>query len=245
MIAHIERLASDSAYRAQRREYLCEGEKLLTEARGAGIPVTAAVFHESAAANAHTEGIGRAICVPGTLFERISTLKNASGVLFSCQMPEKPAFSAVRGQVVCLDGVQDPGNVGTILRTADAFGADAVFMVGACADPYHPRTVRAAMGSLFRVPVIRADAAAFLREMDAAGIPVYAASLGENARDVREVSLSRAAVVIGNEGAGVSAYLLDSAQERVVIPMRGVAESLNAAIAAGIVLWLMQTAKTH
>ncbi|MEA4823172.1 MAG: RNA methyltransferase [Clostridiaceae bacterium] len=242
LITHIERLSSDPSYRAQRGEFVCEGEKLLREALVSGVAVTAAVFHEETALTAAYEGIPRMVCVPASLFERMTTLKHARGVVFTCAMPAGKPIAFPHGQVLCLDGVQDPGNVGTVLRTADAFGIDAVFLVGACADLYNPKTVRATMGSLFRVPVVRTDAEGFLSVMEEAGLPVYAAALSPDSRDIRDVSLARAAVIVGSEGAGVSPYLQSAARARIIIPMRGVTESLNAAVAAAIVLWSMQTA---
>ena len=239
LIAHIERLCGDTAYRVQRGEYVCEGEKLLREALASGVRVTAAVYHE--AVRPDPEGSFRTVSVPGSLYERISTLRSAQSVIFTCAMPQRTAPVFARGQVICLDGVQDPGNVGTVLRTADAFGVDAVFLTGACADVYNPKTVRATMGSLFRVPVFRTEPDAFLAAMEEAGLPVYAAALSPDAADIRQVSLKRAAVIIGSEGAGVSPWLQEHAAARVIIPMRGVTESLNAAVAASVVLWLMQT----
>ena len=242
LITHIERLATDPSYRVQRGEFVCEGEKLLREALSSGMTVQSAVFHEETSLTAAYTGIGREVCVPASLFDRISTLKHARGVVFTCAIPpEKPAVFP-HGQVLCLDGVQDPGNVGTILRTADAFGVDAVYLVGACADLYNPKTVRATMGSLFRVPVFRTDAAGFLAAMEEAGLPVYATALASDSLDIRSIPLAPAAVVIGSEGAGVSPFLQAAARARVIIPMRGVTESLNAAVAAAVVLWSMQNA---
>ncbi len=242
LIAHIERLCGDAAYRAQRGEYVCEGEKLLREALQSGVKVNAAVYHEAVRADPAPEGVLRTVSVPGSLYERISTLRHAKSVLFTCEIPAERPKRFPRGQVICLDGVQDPGNVGTVLRTADAFGADAVFLTGACADVYNPKTVRATMGSLFRVPVFRAEPEEFLAAMEEAGLPVYATALAADAVDIRTVSLARAAVIIGSEGAGVSPWLQERAEARVIIPMRGVTESLNAAVAGSVVLWLMQTA---
>ena len=244
LLVHMERLSGDSAYRAQRGEYVCEGEKLLREALASGAEVRAAVFCEGTAADpALTARISRTAVVPVSLYERVSTLRHAHSVLFTCAMPAERPQSFPGGQVLCLDGVQDPGNVGTVLRTADAFGTDAVFLTGACADLYNPKTVRATMGSLFRVPVFRTEPAGFLAAMEEAGIPVYAAALSADARDIREVPMDRAAVIIGSEGAGVSPWLQARAAGRIIIPMRGVTESLNAAVAASVVLWLMQNAR--
>ena len=129
--------------------------------------------------------------------------------------------------------------MGTVLRTADAFGMDAVYLLGACADIYNPKTVRATMGSLFRVPVIRTDAQRFLEDMKNEQIPVYAAALTQNAKPLQAFDYARAAVVIGNEGSGVSQELLEKSDYQVIIPMRGQTESLNAAVAASVFMWEM------
>lgn len=238
LLSHIERLSSDAAYRTRRGEYVCEGKKLLDEALAAGVEVTAAVFHEELAVYADSAGIGRAVCVPDGLYSRVSVLRNAREVLFTCKMPVETAFTPTRGQVLCLDGVQDPGNVGTVLRSADAFGLDAVFLTNACADVYNPKTVRAAMGSLFRVPVYRMEPDEFLSLMHAAKLPVYAATLSEDSVSVRDISLARAAVIVGSEGKGVSEYLRRMSDARVIIPMCGRAESLNAGVAASLIAYL-------
>ena len=138
-----------------------------------------------------------------------------------------------------LDGVQDPGNVGTIWRTADAFGAAGLVLLPGCADPFSPKTVRASMGACFRLPVWEAG----LDELDAAlrraGVPLYATALREDTEDVRSAALAGAAVIIGSEGRGVSRQALERCQKTLKIPMRERCESLNAAVAAAVVLWEM------
>ena len=132
--------------------------------------------------------------------------------------------------------------MGTILRTADAFGISGVVLDG-CADPYNPKTVRAAMGSLFRVSICSQtmqEAIAALRERK---IPTYAAVLSKQAIPLTQISLKRAAIVIGNEGNGVSDDAAALCDGHVILPMSGVTESLNASIAAGIVMWEMQRAR--
>ena len=238
LIAHVERLSGDASYRAAHGEYVCEGEKLLSEALRAGIRVPVALCHESVRPDSVPDGAERVVSIPDSLYSRVSTLKNSRGIIFVCRIPAQSAPVYSHGQVLCLDGIQDPGNVGTILRSADAFGIDAVWLTGACADIYNPKTVRATMGSIFRIPVYRTDADSFLAAMRDAEIPVYATALAADSRDIREVSLSRAAVIIGSEGSGVSPYLQKAAQSRLILPMRGVTESLNAAIAASLVAWL-------
>lgn len=235
----LERLAKNTSERNEQGLYLCEGEKLLMEALAAGVEVTAAVWDEELTPQGVYPSIPKQVVVPHSLYERVSTLKNVRSVLFCCRIPQETGYVPRRGQVLCLDCVQDPGNVGTVLRTADAFGMDAVYLLGACADVYNPKTVRATMGSLFRVPVIRTEAQRFLEDMKNAQIPVYAAALTENAKPLQDFDYTRAAVVIGNEGAGVSQELLEKSDYQIIIPMRGQTESLNAAVAASVFMWEM------
>ena len=138
-----------------------------------------------------------------------------------------------------LDGVQDPGNVGTIWRTADALGADGLILVNGCADPWNPKTVRATMGACFRLPVYERNADGLAQWLGKQGIPLYATALREDTVDLRKAELSRCAVVIGSEGRGVSEGLLSQSAKTLKIPMRARCESLNAAAAATVVLWEM------
>ena len=139
-----------------------------------------------------------------------------------------------------LDGVQDPGNVGTILRTADAFDCDEVFLLPGCADVNNPKTVRAAMGVHFRRVIYQCTLEELTALLRGADIPMYAAALGENTADVRELDLSNAAVVIGSEGQGVSPQVLEACAGTLKIPMSSRCESLNAAVAAAVILWEMR-----
>jgi TrmH family RNA methyltransferase len=150
-------------------------------------------------------------------------------------LPEKLDGS----RYVVLDGVQDPGNVGTILRTADAFWADGLFLVNGCADLYHPKTLRASMGAVFRCPVWTCGAMEAAALVKRSGIPLYGAALREDTRDVRDMDYSRAAAAIGSEGQGLSKELLALCSATVKIPMNGRCESLNAAAAAAALLWEM------
>ena len=136
-----------------------------------------------------------------------------------------------------LDGVQDPGNVGTILRTADAFHADGVLLVNACADLYNPKTVRATMGAVFRCPVWSCGVEALRELLAASGLPLYGAALRADTVDARTVDYSRCAIAIGSEGKGLSPEVLAACGQTVLIPMSERCESLNAAIAASVLLW--------
>ena len=160
------------------------------------------------------------------------------GAIFICRLPEaRPA--ALRPGTLLLDGIQDPGNLGTILRTADAFDLP-VLLTNGCAAPFSEKTVRASMGAVFRRPPQSAPMEDVLRACHAAGIPIAATALSDKACDLREVDLKRHLVVIGSEGQGICPELLAASDRQIIIPMQPRCESLNAAVAAAIVLWQMR-----
>ena len=141
--------------------------------------------------------------------------------------------------MLLLDGLQDPGNLGTILRTADALEIPVVLLEG-CADPYSHKTVRASMGAVFRTPVVTATYQEVSAACAAAGIPLAVTALSDQAVDLRSAPLQQMAVVIGSEGKGVRPEILDSSQHQLIIPMNPHCESLNASVAAAIVMWQMK-----
>ena len=147
-------------------------------------------------------------------------------------------------RVIVLEGVQDPGNVGTAIRTANALGMDAVVLTGACADLYGPKTVRATMGALFRQPVLTCATDELMQLLRANGLKLYGAALTDTAQDLRRVPLTPAAVAIGSEGRGLSAELLAQCDGQIIIPMQPGAESLNAAVAAAVVMWEIARTET-
>ena len=136
-----------------------------------------------------------------------------------------------------IDSVQDPGNVGTMIRTADAAGMDAVILGKGTADPYNPKTVRAAQGSHFNIPVVRGELSEWVERLKEAGIRVLGTGL-ENAVTHTAIEMqSEFALIVGNEGSGVDPELLSLADDTVMIPLYGKAESLNVAVATGILLY--------
>ena len=167
----------------------------------------------------------------------ISPMQAPQGALFLCRLPEKTAFVPQRGMLL-LDGIQDPGNLGTMLRTADALNVPVVLLEG-CADPYSHKVVRSSMGAVFRTPVVQATWAEVWEKCAAAGISVAVTALSDRAKDIRQADLCQMAVVIGSEGQGVRKEILDSADTELIIPMNAHCESLNAAVAATIVMWQM------
>ena len=179
----------------------------------------------------------RVIRVPEDVMQYISPMETPQGALFLCRLPEKKPFVPQPGMLL-LDGIQDPGNLGTILRTADALGVPVALLEG-CADPYSHKTVRASMGAVFRVQPIQTTWETVRTSCADAGITIAATALSERAKDIRNAPLSEMAVVIGSEGRGVRPEILEQAGAELIIPMTDHCESLNAAVAAAIVMWQM------
>jgi TrmH family RNA methyltransferase len=233
LASHIRKLLSSAAYRYECRSFVCEGSKLLEDAVQSGVKVSHVGHTRRAALPPLPESVQIRLATD-ELMKSLSTQKTPQGVLFICGMPEEPV-RIPDGFLLVLDGVQDPGNVGTILRSAEAFGADCVLLTEGCADPYLYKTVRASMGSVFRQPfmaVSRGELAAKKAREEI--VLVVADSLAE--RTVEDIP-DTACVVIGSEGGGVSRELKDAATFSVKIPMAGRCESLNAAAAASVILW--------
>ena len=155
---------------------------------------------------------------------------------------ECSAVETVRRAIV-LENVQDPGNVGTVLRTASAFSIGAVVLTGDCADLYSPKTVRATMGAVFRQRVLRLDRSELPAWLEEHGLPLYGAALSKDAQDLRGLDLTHAAVAVGSEGQGLSPELLALCRGEVIIPMDARSESLNAAVAAALLMWEMNREK--
>lgn len=182
----------------------------------------------------------RQVTVPGDLLRSVAPTQTPQQVLFLCALPDHALPAKLSGsRYLVLDNLQDPGNLGTLWRTADAFGADGLILLPGCADPWGPKTLRATMGACFRLPAWETDLETVRALLEEADIPLYATALRADTADVRQVDLKRAAVVIGSEGRGISKEALALCRRTIKIPMRERCESLNAAMAAGVVLWEM------
>ena len=193
-IANVRALASDGAYRREQGQFLCDGIKTLREAVAFGAEIVSVLWKERPT---EVEGLAGAkeYAAPAELFDYASPLKNSPGPLFAVRM--RRIGAARLKNAIVLEGVQDPGNVGTVIRTANAFGVDEN------------------------------------------GLPLYGAALSETARDFREIPLDKAAVAVGSEGNGLSTELLAICDGQLIIPMRPDSESLNAGVAASVIMWEM------
>lgn len=246
-LKHLARLAREKKYRLATGEMVCEGEKMLYEAISSGTQIKTILMRSGTAPDAaaldllhKAQAQGAALFVAEErLFALASDVEAAQWLIFSCVRPVQQTvdFSKVR-RAVLLDGLQDPGNLGTILRTADAFALDLVVLCEGCTDPTAPKVVRATMGAAFRQKVCQMPLADAIEALHQQKIPVYAAALEPDSVPVQDFP-ECAAVIIGNEGNGVTQAALTLCDEKIVIPMAGRAESLNAGVAAAILIWEM------
>lgn len=238
-------------YRDESGLFLTEGVRLGEEAVRSGWNLKFCVCAETAAVQPRTAALLREIeaagcsayCTTESVYEKMSDTKGPQGILL---VVEKRAHALVdlrtEGKnlfLAVLDGVQDPGNVGSIVRTADAVGCDGVILLEPTADLYAPKTVRAAMGSIFHLPIYAdVQAQAFVEFSAQHDISLLAAALDRNAASCFAVDLCRPlALVLGNEGNGVREKLLSSCDRKLFIPMKGAAESLNVSVAAAVLLY--------
>lgn len=218
--------------------FVAEGPKIINELLAAVAAPVVQLFATAAWLQAHAavvQNLPAATVQEVSLaeLERLSFQQTPHDVLgvFKKPAPVKPDFS--HGIALMLDGIQDPGNMGTLVRIADWFGVRNIVCSTDCADAFAPKVVQGSMGSIVRVQLLYTDLAAFVKNTQ--GLSLYAATLhGENLNSMPP--LQQGVIVIGNESKGISAALLDCCQHRVTIPRIGQAESLNAAVAAGIIL---------
>lgn len=241
LCVRLRKLAASRSYREETGEFLCDSPKLLREAVQWGAEIRAVLYTEGTELPPGLEA-SRLAEVSEAVMRSVSPMETPQGAVFSCASsdyrPPERLEPDERGRLrfLVLDGVQDPGNVGTILRTADAFGARVILLPG-CADLNNPKTLRAGMGVHFRTSIYRCtleELTALLRAVD---LPLYGAALREDTADVRAVDLRRCAMAVGSEGRGLSAEVLAACDRTVRIPMDPRCESLNAASAASVLLW--------
>ena len=236
LIQQVRRLLSSKKEREEAGLFVADGTKLLREAVCHYPGLDTVILSDGVEAEL-PEHL-KVVRVPAEIMEYISPMQTPQGALFLCRLPEQSAFIPVPGMLL-LDGIQDPGNIGTILRTADALGVPVALLEG-CADPYGHKTVRASMGAVFRVQPVQTTWDAVRAACADAGITVAATALSDRAKDIRTADLSAMAVVIGSEGRGVRSEILRDAGAELIIPMTEHCESLNAAVAATIVMWQMK-----
>jgi len=240
----------EKKFREKEHRFLLEGFKLLEEAVRSGVALERVFVTESAVkACAKIAPHLEIIPVSDGVYEKMSTEKSPQGVICVAKYLDKihninkiytiEDFSESKRRFLLLSSLRDPGNLGTVIRSAAAFGCDELILSHDCADLYHPRTVRAAMGTLFRqrVSVVPSLPDA-VKAMTDGGYRVYAAVLDDRAERLDTMHIdARTAFVIGNEGHGIDPAVIEAAGRTAYIPMASGVESLNAAAAAAVLLW--------
>ena len=236
LLQQVKKLLSSRKTREEAGLFAADGTKLLAEAIRY-YPGLDTVILSDGVEMELPAGV-RLVRVPGDVMESISPMASPQGALFLCRLPEKKQFTPKPGMLL-LDGIQDPGNLGTMLRTADALDIPVALLEG-CADPYSHKVVRASMGAVFRTHVVQTSWEEVKTACRASGIPIGVTALSDRARDIRQADVKQMAVVIGSEGQGVRREILEKADAELIIPMNPHCESLNAAVAATIVMWQMK-----
>ncbi len=236
LLQQVKKLLSSRKAREEAGLFVADGTKLLNEAIRWWPGLHTVILSEGVEMEIPA-GV-RTVVVPKDVMASVSPMQTPQGALFLCRLPQQKTF-APKGGMLLLDGIQDPGNLGTILRTADALEIPVALLEG-CADPYSHKVVRASMGAVFRMDVVQTTWEEAQKACAAAGIPIGVTALDDRSADLRCSPLNTMAVVIGSEGQGVRPEILSGAEKSLIIPMNPNCESLNAAIAAAIVMWQMK-----
>lgn len=239
LVKHWRKLVLTRKERDKSKEFLLEGFHLVEEALKQEDTILTLIVREGIELPTHwqTDGL-QMVEITQAVADEIAETGSSQNVFAHCKQPEtETKLQDTWKKLLLIDSVQDPGNIGTMIRTADAAGIDAVILGKGTADPFNPKTVRSAQGSHFNIPMLRGDLHEWIPTLKAAGIPVFGTGL-TNAVNYMEADIDdKFAVILGNEGSGVKPEFLAQTDKNVMIPLYGKAESLNVAVATGILLY--------
>ncbi|MBO5929078.1 MAG: RNA methyltransferase [Clostridia bacterium] len=251
LVKEYRKLAADAKYRHQSRRFVLEGARLCGDAASSSVTIETVLFTARAQAQ-YSESV-RAVCavavtaytISDALASYLGDTQTPQGIFCIAALPTRRELCSQElkpnGRYAALECVQDPANLGTVIRAAEAFGLDGLILSDGCCDPYSPKVLRGSMGGVFRLPLyFTTSLANVLRGLSEKGFTTAACVVESEAVSVQQASLGAGTVcVIGNEGNGLSADTKAACSLQVTIPMGGRAESLNASVAAGIVFWEM------
>lgn len=241
-------LARNPHKNGHERELLLDGPHLLFEARKSGVPIESAAFEQDAFADASVRTLAEQLAADGAdvfivsrkVLETMSPVRTPAGAVGIARRTVPTladALASPHALVIVAHDVQDPGNVGGIMRTAEAAGATAFVATAATADPFGWKAVRGSMGSALRLPIVRADIEDLLAALRKAGI-VTSALVPQGGEPLFAADFTGpSALVLGSEGLGLSDELLERVDRRITVPMRQPVESLNVGVAAALVLY--------
>ena len=237
------KLLENKKARRENGMFVLEGVRLISDAISEGAKLRSVFVTEDSAAKLDIKSLSEDVdcyLISDELKEKISDTGNPQGAFAICETLDKPIFSDTiksGGKYILLHSVQDPGNLGTVIRTADAVGVDAVFLAECC-ELYNPKVIRSTMGSIFRLNVSEVRFDEVFPLFKERGVRTYAAVIDSDAVSLTDCNFSDGgAVLIGNEGNGLPDEVSDLCDVRLTIKMQGNVNSLNAAMAAGIIMW--------
>lgn len=181
------------------------------------------------------------IIISDAACNKLGCTVNSQGIFCLCEIP-KSENNLNKNKYIILENLRDPGNLGTVIRTAEAFNMDGVILVGNCVDIYNPKVLRSTMGTIFRIPIYEfSDISTLSKELGKNNITLFGAVLNEASKKLSQIEFNgKIAVAIGNEANGLSELFKNICDEFIFIEMKGNAESLNAAVAASVIMWEMQ-----
>lgn len=236
-IKKIVKLAGSKKLREEAGLFIAEGEHLAEMAMLSQFTINSLVMTEEYFEKNKDKYNCDIVLVPDSLLAKISDTKSPQGVLAVIELPKKEN-KELCGRYIYCDNLQDPGNVGTVIRTADAFSFDGVIMSSGSADVFSPKVIRSSQGSIFNIDIIVDADISYLKEAKDKGFKLTSTALYGESVKLKDIKISKNQIfVIGNEGSGVSAEILKISDEIAYIPMSGKAESLNAGVAASILMY--------
>jgi TrmH family RNA methyltransferase len=230
---------STRKYREEEGLFLVEGARHVADAVAGGFTLSILAHADHTTPDAAlTASAAQTLIVTDEILSRITNRDNAQAIIGAFALPRHELTRATDDLWIGLEGVRDPGNLGTIIRTADAAGAAGIILIGDCCDPYQPETIRATMGSFARIPVIRVSTANFLSWRATWRGRVIGTHLNAASIDYREARYPQSLLLLmGSESAGLSPDITAACDTLVKIPMAGGTESLNLAVSTGIMLY--------
>ncbi|MBP3381515.1 MAG: RNA methyltransferase [Clostridia bacterium] len=250
LIKQWKQLSNDGKARKKQSLFACEGARLCADAALSGVCINVVLYTEHAA-KTYGDRLNAVLAVAKNAYEItpqiasfMADTQSPQGIFCICAMQKRNLSSDdlhTNGKYLALEDVQDPSNLGTIIRTAEALGIDGILLSAGCCDVYSAKVLRGSMGGVFRQQILHtADMGETAVALRKAGMHTYACVPADTATPISRLPLNKGCVCfIGNEGNGLRQSTIDACELSVTIPMAGRAESLNAAMAAGIVLWEM------
>ena len=243
-IKQVIALISSSKKRRENGLFVLEGLRLSYDAYISGYRFEKLFLSETALLKNKEEAeklssvSAKTYSLPDSLFAKISDTVNPQGFLAVCKISQTLNSLNKEGKYIALENLSDPSNLGAISRTAEAFGFDGIILSSDSVDPYAPKSLRASMGALFRIPLMITED--IIKTAKEYGIKTYSAVISDKAKQINQVDFEKGSmVIIGNEANGIRKETADKSDMLITIPMSGKAESLNAATAASIIMWEM------